>query len=86
MEKVNNRKLLRILSKYEDQYYRAINGNWVKCMTSRELEEIKDTYEKLIGTTYKGSWKPSCSSCLLKFIQVVGRYYYEQTKKVQEKS
>lgn len=62
------------LKQFESNFKTAINGNYTRNIVKSNLEKILAIYEKETGTKY--NLCPHCPISVLKFIQTVGKFYF----------
>lgn len=75
---------LGALSKYEKQFYCAVNANYVRNMSSRELLGIKRIYDEATGGDYH--LNNSCAHCMFTFMKAVAVKYYADKKEYEAKA
>lgn len=66
---------MAILAKYERSFRTAIRSNYASNLTSTAYAEIRTIYEQASGKAYH--LKASCAKCVLDFLKLVGRHYFE---------
>ena len=70
-------KSYKALSKFEDRFYCAVYSDYVRNISSRELNELISTYNEITGNHLTIS-NPSCGACVLRVFRTIGKYYFDQ--------
>ena len=73
---------MNALSFYEDAFKTAIENEYYRGMTSGVLNKLNDIFERVTGVRHKGSW--SCPHCTIRFIQQLGKIYFDEKKRLKE--
>lgn len=63
------------LKEYESIFFKAVHQRYYRSMSTKILDAIKSVYDTVADKPYDANW--SCSHCVLAFLQVVGKKYYE---------
>lgn len=79
-----DKKQVQKLAKYETSFRTAVLSNYVSCLPSASYEEIKRIYEQAVGHSY--NLKASCAKCVLDFIKIVGRRYFESLEYISKEA
>lgn len=75
---------LDILSQWEDRFYTATVSKYYRNISSKSLDLIKSIYDEATESTYYANW--SCSHCVLSFLMLAGKKYFEDKKAYEEKA
>lgn len=75
---------LEALKEYESLFVSAVHANYYRSTNTRKLNIIKSVYDEASGEPYKDNW--SCSHCILKFLQEVGKKYFEDLEEYNKKA
>lgn len=67
------------LSQFDDRFNTATKANYARAVQSKDVEKIRDIYSRLIGQPYK--MNTNCSTCVLKLLQKLSKYYFEHGEK-----
>lgn len=77
---VFNRKVYGELKQYETNFRQAVFGNYVNI----PLVKVKEIYQKVKTIGYNKTAQFSCNSCRLKFLQEVGKAYFQYQSDLKE--
>lgn len=79
-----NKEQLDILAKWEESFFTATVGKYYRNIATRSLDTIKAVYDEVADKPFGANW--SCNHCVLSFLQMVGKKYYEDKKAYEEKA
>ena len=77
-----NKSTYNKLKKYEVHLRRAYKGNYVYGLLQTDFDVLYEIYKSL---GFKESLKYTCSSCILRLCNTLGKLYYEFDEKLKEK-
>lgn len=77
-----DKEQVKKLAKFEKSFRTAVLSNYVSCLPSASYAEIKTIYEQAVGHSY--NLKASCAKCVLDFIKIVGRRYFESLEHISK--
>lgn len=74
-DKYFNKEQMEALAKYEKSFHTAVYSHYARGLSTKSYAEIRAIYEQTTGETYH--LKDSCSVCVLEFLTIVGRKYFD---------
>lgn len=74
-DKYFNKEQMEALAKYEKSFHTAVYSHYARGLSTKAYAEIRAIYEQTTGETYH--LKDSCSVCVLEFLTIVGRKYFD---------
>ena len=84
MTKIFTQEQIESLNQYEDIFFKAVNQNYYRSMSTKTLDAMVEVYNQTQDTPYKGNW--ACSHCVLSFLKLIGSKYYADKKAVEEQA
>lgn len=69
------KKDIKKLEQYDSYFRTAIHHQYMRNLTNTQIDELLGIYERITGKKYKLC--KTCGTAKLKFIQEVGKLYYE---------
>lgn len=70
------KKQRAILSKYEQNLRTALYSNYVRAMSVKTIDEVKEVYEQITGVPYKMTY--NCGACVLDLMKRTAAYYFNK--------
>ena len=67
---------------FENSFHTSLTANYYRELGSRRLGVIKSVYDEVVDEPY--TFNDSCGHCILGFLKVVGKKYYEDKKALEE--
>ena len=77
-----NKEQIEKLSVFENSFHTSLTANYYRELGSRRLGVIKSVYDEVVNEPY--TFNDSCGHCILGFLKVVGKKYYEDKKALEE--
>lgn len=77
-----NKEQIEKLSVFENSFHTSLTANYYRELGSRRLGVIKSVYDEVVDEPY--TFNDSCGHCILGFLKVVGKKYYEDKKALEE--
>ena len=74
-----NEEDFKVMSKYEDDFKRAIDSRFAKGILQVEFDEIAKVYKETLNRQASSS----CGGCVLQMLTSVGRLYFSYKKQVE---
>lgn len=65
---------LEILKQFEDYFRTAVKAKYIRNLSSKQKEVLKEIYERSIG---KLTANLNCGACVYNFVRTMGIKYYE---------
>ena len=75
---------INTLSELEGKFRTALELNYSRNIPRDKFEMVRSTYEAALGRPYDAGG--SCSHCLFNMLKVVGKKYFEDKQKLEEKA
>lgn len=66
-----------ILEKYESYFNTAIKAEYIRGLTSKQINELHTIYQEIFKKKLNNL---TCNSCVFNMVKDLGIYYYEQLK------
>ncbi len=70
-----SKEQMEALAKYEKSFHTAVYSHYARGLSTKAYAEIRAIYEQITGEIYH--LKDSCSVCVLEFLTIVGRKYFD---------
>ena len=75
-----NEKDYKLVTKYEDDFRRAIDSRYAKGITRDAFDEISQVYKETLNRQANSN----CGGCVLQMLTSVGRLYFAYKGKMEE--